>query len=46
VMVCTYADRTGFSYVTAPEVMPDVAALIELTERSLAELEAAVEVVR
>ncbi len=42
VMVCTYADRTGFSYLTGPEVMPDIGAVIGLTERSLAELEAAV----
>jgi len=42
VMVCTYADRTGFSYLTGPDVMPDIGALIGLTERSLAELEAAV----
>jgi len=42
VMVCTYADRTGFSYLTGPDVMPDIGAVIGLTERSLAELEAAV----
>ena len=42
VMVCTYADRTGFSYLTGPEVMPDICAVTGLTERSLAELEAAV----
>ena len=42
VMVCTYADRTGFSYLTSPDVMPDIGSVIDLTERSLAELETAV----
>jgi hypothetical protein len=46
VMVCSYADRTGFSYVTGPEVMPDISAVIGLAERSLDELEAGVGVMR
>jgi diacylglycerol O-acyltransferase / wax synthase len=45
VMVCSYADRTGFSYVTGPEVMPDISAVMGLAERSLDELEARVGVV-
>ncbi len=45
VMVCSYADRISFSYLTGPEVVPDIGALIGLTERCLAELEAAVGVV-
>ena len=46
VMACSYADRVGFCYLTGPDVMPDISALIGLTERSLAELEAAVGVLR
>ena len=46
VMVCSYADRTGFSYVTGPEVMPDISAAIGLADRSLDELEAGVGVMR
>ena len=42
VMVCSYADRLGFSYLTSPDVMPNIGEMIGLTERSLAELEAAV----
>jgi WS/DGAT/MGAT family acyltransferase len=45
VTVCSYADRVSFSYLTAPDVMPDIGAVIGLTERSLAELETAVGVV-
>jgi diacylglycerol O-acyltransferase / wax synthase len=45
VMVCSYADRISFSYVTGPDVMPDIGAVIGLTERCLAELEASVGVV-
>ncbi len=45
VMVCSYADRISFSYVTSPDVMPDIGAVIGLTERCLGELEAAVGVV-
>jgi WS/DGAT/MGAT family acyltransferase len=46
VTVCSYADRISFSYLTGPEVMPDIGAVIGLTERCLAELETAVGVVR
>ena len=42
VMVCSYADRISFSYLTGPDVMPDIDAVIALTERCLAELETAV----
>ena len=38
VTVCAYADRVSFSYLTSPDVMPDIGELIALTERSLAEL--------
>jgi WS/DGAT/MGAT family acyltransferase len=46
VTVCSYADRISFSYLTGPDVMPDIGAVIGLTERCLAELETAVGVVR
>jgi WS/DGAT/MGAT family acyltransferase len=46
VMVCSYADRLGFSYLTSPDLMPNIGEMIGLTERSLAELEAAVGVAR
>jgi len=46
VTVCSYADRVSFSYLTSPDVMPDIGEVIALTERSLAELETAVGVVR
>jgi diacylglycerol O-acyltransferase len=39
VTVCSYADRVSFSYLTGPDVMPDIGDVIALTERSLAELE-------
>ncbi|GES36616.1 diacyglycerol O-acyltransferase [Rhodococcus aetherivorans] len=42
VTVCSYADRVGFGYVAGGEVIPDIEALIPLTERSLSQLEAAV----
>lgn len=42
VTVCSYADRIGFGYVAGGEVIPDIATLIPLTERSLSELETAV----
>jgi diacylglycerol O-acyltransferase / wax synthase len=42
VTVCSYADRISFNYLTAPDVMPDIGAVIGLTERSLSELETAV----
>ena len=45
-MVCSYADRLGFSYLTSPDVMPNIGEVIGLTERSLAELETAVGVAR
>jgi WS/DGAT/MGAT family acyltransferase len=46
VTVCSYADRISFSYLTGPDVMPDIEAVVPLTERCLAELETAVGVVR
>jgi len=46
VMVCSYADRISFSYLTGPDVMPDIEAVVPLTERCLAELETAVGVAR
>ncbi|MDM7490223.1 wax ester/triacylglycerol synthase family O-acyltransferase [Rhodococcus sp. CSLK01-03] len=42
ITVCSYADRIGFGYVAGGEVIPDIATLIPLTERSLSELETAV----
>ncbi len=42
VMACSYADRIGFTYLTSPDVTPDIGAVIGLTEQSLAELETAV----
>ena len=42
VTVCTYADLVAVGYVTDAGVMPRVAELIPLTERALADLEAAV----
>ena len=39
--LCSYADRVWFSFLTAPDVVPDVGALIGLTEQSLTELETA-----
>lgn len=41
VTVCNYAGRVGVGYVTDADVMPRVAELIPLTERALADLEAA-----
>jgi WS/DGAT/MGAT family acyltransferase len=46
VMGCSYADRISFSYLTGPDVMPDIEAVVPLTERCLAELETAVGVAR
>jgi len=46
VTVCSYADRVSFTYLTSPDVMPDIGEAIALTERSLAELETAVGSVR
>ncbi|GAB3026331.1 wax ester/triacylglycerol synthase family O-acyltransferase [Mycobacterium bourgelatii] len=42
VTTCSYADRIGFGYVAGAEVMPDIQALIPLTEACLTELEYAV----
>ncbi len=42
VTVCSYADRICFGYLAGSDIMPDVDTLIPLTERCLAELEAAV----
>jgi diacylglycerol O-acyltransferase / wax synthase len=46
VTVCSYADRISFGYLAGRDVMPDIGAAIGLTERCLAELEAAVGAVR
>jgi diacylglycerol O-acyltransferase len=46
VTVCSYADGVSFSYLTSPDVMPDIGEVIALTERSLTELETAVGAVR
>jgi diacylglycerol O-acyltransferase / wax synthase len=46
VTVCSYADRIGFGYLAGRDVMPDIEAVTGLTERCLAELEAAVGAVR
>ncbi|MGA8249282.1 MAG: wax ester/triacylglycerol synthase family O-acyltransferase [Mycobacterium sp.] len=42
VTTCAYADRVGFGYAAGREVVPDIGALIPLTEQCLTELEAAV----
>jgi hypothetical protein len=42
VTVCSYADRISFGYLAARDVMPDIATVVSLTDRCLAELEAAV----
>ena len=42
VTACSYADHLGFGYLAGADVMPDIGAVIPLTERCLAELEAAV----
>lgn len=42
VTMCSYADRVGVGWVAGADVMPDIATMVERTERSLAELEAAV----
>lgn len=39
VTTCSYAGRIGFGYAAGRDVVPDVEALIPMTERSLAELE-------
>lgn len=42
VTTCSYADRIGIGYVADRDMLPDIDALIPLTEQSLTELEAAV----
>ena len=42
VTTCSYADRVGFGYAAGREVVPDIDALIPLTEQCLTELESAV----
>jgi diacylglycerol O-acyltransferase / wax synthase len=42
VTTCSYADRVGFGFVAGSDVIPDIDTLIPLTEKCLAELEAAV----
>jgi hypothetical protein len=42
VTVCSYADRIGVGYVADRDVVADIDDLIPLTEKALAELEAAV----
>ena len=42
VTTCSYADRVGFGYAAEADAVPDVEALIPLTEQCLTELEAAV----
>lgn len=42
VTTCSYADRIGFGFVAGADVMPDIEALLPLTDACLAELEAAV----
>ncbi len=44
VTTCSYAQRIGFGYAAGRDVVPDVEALISMTERSLAELESALNV--
>ena len=42
VTVCSYADRIGVGYVADRDVVADIDDLIPLTEKALADLEAAV----
>ena len=42
VTVCSYADHISLTYLAGRDVVPDIGELTDLTERSLAELEAAV----
>lgn len=42
VTTCSYSDRIGFGYAAGRDAMPDIDALIPLTEHCLAELESAV----
>ena len=39
VTMCSYADRVTFGYISGRDVVPDIGALIPLTERVLADLE-------
>jgi diacylglycerol O-acyltransferase / wax synthase len=41
VTTCSYAERVGFGYAAGREVVPDIEALVPMTERSLTELESA-----
>ena len=40
--ICSYVDQIAFGYVAGRDVVPDIESFIPRTERSLAELEAAV----
>ncbi|MFZ0831927.1 MAG: wax ester/triacylglycerol synthase family O-acyltransferase [Mycobacterium sp.] len=42
VTVCSYADRISFGYLAGRDVLPEIDELKDLTEQSLAEVEAAV----
>lgn len=42
VTVCSYADRISFGYLAGDAVLPEIGELIDLTELSLTELEAAI----
>jgi WS/DGAT/MGAT family acyltransferase len=42
VTTCSYADRVGFGYAAGADVVPDIDALVPLTEECLTELESAV----
>jgi diacylglycerol O-acyltransferase / wax synthase len=44
VTVCSYSGRFDIGYVAGRELMPDIATMIELTDRSLSELESAIRV--
>ena len=41
ITACSYADRIGFGYAAGRDVVPDIDALIPLTEQCLTELESA-----
>ncbi len=42
VTTCSYANRVGFGYAAGRKVVPDIDALILLTEQCLTELESAI----
>ena len=42
VTTCSYADHIGFGYAAGREVVPDIDAMLPLTEQCLSELESAV----